>query len=234
MQMAILVGGVATRLRPLTDGVPKSLIRIHGKPFLEYQLDLLRRSGVTDIVLCLGYLGEQIESHFGGGRQFGVSIRYSYDGEQLLGTAGALKKAENLLESSFFVMYGDSYLLLDFAAVASYFTASDKLGLMVVYKNYDRYDSSNTVIEGNLVKRYSKKEKTPDMIYIDYGASMLMREALEQVPPGEVYPLEELFAQLIKREELLAYEVSERFYQIGTPDGLEEFRKYIVPGEVKQ
>jgi len=234
MQVAILAGGMATRLQPLTQAVPKSLIRIHGRPFLEYQLDSLRRGGVTDIVLCLGYLGEQIESYFGEGRQWGISIRYSYDGERLLGTAGALKNAEKLLDDRFFIIYGDSYLFLDFSAVAAYFNGLNKLGLMVVYKNYDRYDRSNAVIEGNLVKRYSKKIKTPDMIYIDYGASLLRKKALKLVPPDEVYPLEKLFTELIKREELLAYEVSERFYQVGTPEGLEEFKEYIAQGVARQ
>lgn len=234
MQVAILAGGMATRLRPLTEAAPKSLIRIRGKPFLEYQLDSLKQSGVQDVVLCLGYLGEQIEGYFGAGKQFGVSISYSYDGERLLGTGGALKNAEGLFEDKFFVMYGDSYLSLDFAAVKSYFNDRDKLGLMVVYKNYERYDRSNAVIEGNLVKKYSKKEKTPDMVYIDYGTSMLRKEALALVPPAEVFPLEELFTELIKREELLAYEVSERFYQIGTPEGLEEFKEYIALGEKRQ
>lgn len=234
MQVAILAGGAATRLGPLTETVPKSLLPIHGKPFLAYQLDRLKRNGVTDIVLCLGYLGEQIESYFGEGKQFGVSIRYSYDGERLLGTGGALKNAERLLEDRFFVMYGDSYLFLDFSAVASHFKELDKSGLMVVYKNYDRYDSSNTVIRDNLVMKYSKQEKTPDMIYIDYGASMLRKEALGLVPPGEVYSMEGLFAELIKRKELLAYEVNERFYQVGTPAGLKEFKEYIAPGGARQ
>ena len=234
MQVAILAGGMATRLQPLTQAVPKSLIRIHGRPFLEYQLDLLRRGGVTDIVLCLGYLGEQIESYLGEGKQWGISIRYSYDGERLLGTAGALKNAEKLLDDRFFIIYGDSYLFLDFSAVAAYFNELNKLGLMVVYKNYNRYDRSNAVIEGNLVRRYSKTEKTPDMIYIDYGTSLLRKEALELVPTGEVYSTEELFAELIRREELLAYEVNERFYQVGTPEGLEEFKEYIAQGVGKR
>ncbi len=232
MQVAILAGGQATRLRPLTNKVPKSLVEVDAKPFLEYQVDSLKEGGLTDIVLCIGYLGEQVQKYFGDGRKFGVDLEYSYEKEQLLGTAGALKNAEQLLKDQFFVMYGDSYLFLDFAAIMSYFNEHNKLGLMVVYKNYNRYDRSNVVVEGNLVKQYSKKERAEGMIYIDYGASILRKNALELVPHNQVYSLEELFAQLIKEKELLAYEVNKRFYQIGSTGGLEEFRRYISQGEV--
>ena len=234
MQVAILAGGMSTRLMPLTKETPKSLVQIRGKPFLEYQLAFLRKGGAEDIVLCIGYLGEQIERYFGDGMKFGVNIKYSYETEQLLGTAGALKNAERLLEDEFFVLYGDSYLFLDFAVIMFYFKRSDKLGLMTVYKNYGCYDTSNVVIEGNFVKKYSKNAKTEEMIYIDYGASILRKKALELVPRNQVYSLEELFAEMIKRGELLAYEVDKRFYQIGSPEGLEEFEKYISQAEVTQ
>lgn len=234
MQVVILAGGLATRLRPLTDTMPKSLVEIGSKPFLEYQLDFLKSGGVKDVVLCVGYQGDKIEQIFGGGGKFGVNIKYSYEKEQLLGTAGALKNAEHLLGDKFFVMNGDSYLFLDFATVMSYFNELSQLALMVVYKNYDRYERSNTLIEGNLVKQYSKKEKTGDMIYIDYGASILRKRALELVPPNQVYSLEQLFQQLIPQKELLAYEVTRRFYEIGSPEGLAEFRKAIAKGEILQ
>lgn len=234
MQVVILAGGLSTRLRPMTEEIPKSLIEIQAKPFLEYQLEFLKKGGVEDIVLCIGYLGGQIEKYFGDGKRFGVNLRYSYEKEQLLGTAGALKNTEQLLEDQFFVMYGDSYLFLDFASIMPYFNNFDKLGLMVVYKNYDRYDRSNVVIEGNLVKQYSKKDKTEGMIYIDYGASVLRKKALKLVPQNQVYSLEELFSQLIEREELLAYEINKRFYQIGSPEGLEEFKRYLSQGEALQ
>lgn len=231
MQVAILAGGLATRLRPLTAEIPKSLIQIQGKPFLEYQLDFLKKGGVEDIVLCVGYLGEQIERYFGNGKEFGVNISYSYEGKNLLGTAGALKNAQNLLEDTFFTMYGDSYLFLDFSAVMSYFKNQDKLALMTVYKNRDRYDESNTVIAGNLVKYYSKKEKTEGMVYIEYGANIFRKEVLEFIPEDQPYTLEALFPKLIEQEQLLAYEMPERFYQIGSPQGLEEFKGYISQAE---
>jgi len=234
MQVAILAGGLATRLRPLTDTIPKSLVEICGKPFLEYQLDFLRRGGIEDVVLCVGHQGEKIEGHFGDGRRFGVNIKYSYEKGGLLGTAGALKNAEHMLEDKFFVMYGDSYLFLDFATVMSYFDEFEKPGLMVVYKNYDCYDRSNVAIEGNSVKQYSKKEKTGDMVYIDYGASLLRKQALELVPANQVYSLEQLLGQLIELKALLAYEVHERFYEVGSPEGLDEFTAFVSKGEVFQ
>jgi N-acetyl-alpha-D-muramate 1-phosphate uridylyltransferase len=233
MQVAILAGGLATRLGPLTKETPKSLINIRGKPFLQYQLEFLKKGGVEDVVLCIGHLGENIGKYFGDGREFGINIKYSYDGDKLLGTAGALKNAERLLEDGFIVMYGDSYLFLDFPAVVSFFRKFDKLGLMVVYKNTDRYDKSNVVIDGNLVREYNKKMGTKDMVYIDYGASILRKEALKLVPRSQPYSLEKLFSQLIDRKQLLAYEVGRRFYQIGSLEGLHEFERYIS-GKARQ
>ena len=227
MQVAILAGGLATRLRPLTEGIPKSMVMIQDRPFLEYQLDFLKKGGVTNVVLCIGYLAEQIENYFGDGRKFGMNIAYSHEGKQLLGTAGALKKTEKLLEDPFFTMYGDSYLSLDFADAMSYFKSRNKMALMSVYKNCDRYERSNTVIKGGLVKKFSKKEKTKDTVYIEYGANIFRKAALELIPEGLPYSLDELFPELIKRKELLAYEVRERFYQIGSPEGLEEFKRYV-------
>jgi NDP-sugar pyrophosphorylase family protein len=227
MQAVILAGGLATRLRPLTEHIPKSLIEIDAKPFVEYQLSSLREGGVTDVVICVGYLGEQIEESVGDGSRLGVNVAYSYERGQLLGTAGALKNAETLLEDKFFIMYGDVYLFLDFDKIMSRLDKFDKLGLMVVYKNDDRWDRSNVETDGNFVKRYSKTDKTEGMVYIDYGASVLRKTALELVPPGRVYSLEELFPQMIERGELLAYEVTRRFFEVGSPGGLEEFKRYV-------
>ena len=226
MQVAILAGGLATRLGNLTKGQPKSMVRVRGKPFLEYQLELLRRAGIKNIVLCVGHMGEQIERHFGDGGKYGVNIKYSFE-DRLLGTAGALKNAEALLDEIFFTMYGDSYLFLDFPAVTSYFKSQNKLALMTVYKNYDRYDRSNTVIEGNRVKKFSKKEKTKDMVYIEYGANIFRKEALDMIPENQFYSLDDLFSRLIEMDELLAFEVKERFYEIGSPQGLNEFEEFV-------
>ncbi len=226
MQVAILAGGLAKRLEELTRSLPKSMVQVMGKPFLEYQLELLKTAGIKDVILCTGHLGEQIESYFGNGSNYGVNIKYSVE-DRPLGTAGALKKAETLLEDAFFTMYGDSYLLLDFLAVMRYFKSQDKPALMTVYKNYDQYDRSNTVVEGNLVTKFSKQEKTRDMVYVEYGANIFKKEVLKMIPENQFYDLEHLFPRLIEREELLAFEVKERFYEVGSPQGLKDFEQYI-------
>lgn len=230
VQIAILAGGLATRLGDLTRNQPKSLVKVLGKPFLGYQLELLAKRGIRDIVVCIGHLGEQIESQFGNGKKYGVTIKYSLENKPL-GTAGALKRAEPLLDDPFFTIYGDSYLFLDFRAVMLYFKSQDKLALMTVYENHDRYDRSNTVIEGNLVRRYSKKERTEDMVYIDYGANIFRKEVLKMIPENQFYSLEDLFVRLIEMRELLAFEVKQRFHEIGSPQGLKEFEKYIEGGQ---
>ncbi len=188
MQVAILAGGLATRLGSLTEDQPKSMIRVEGRPFLEYQLELLRRAGIENIVLCIGHMGNQIESWFGNGRRFGVHIRYSHE-DRLLGTAGALRNAEALLDPVFFTLYGDSYLFLDFRAALAYFEPQNKLALMSVYKNYDKYDKSNCVIEDGVVKKFSKREKTKDMVYIEYGANIFRKAVLKLIPENVPHSL---------------------------------------------
>jgi len=228
MQIAILAGGLATRLQLLTERIPKSMIMIEGKPFLQYQLEFLKKGRVTNIVLCVGYLSEQIETYFGDGKRFCVDIKYSRERERLLGTAGALKNAEGLLEEEFFVVYGDSYLFLNFKEVLGHFQKFNKSALMVVYKNDDKYDKSNVVVENGMIKKYDKKHKTEDMIYIDYGVSILRKKVLDMIPRNEVYSLEELVPALINQNEMLAFETSERFYEMGSYRGLEEFKNYAL------
>ena len=226
MQVVILAGGLATRLRGLTRNRPKSMVEVLGKPFLEYQLDFLKKGGITNIVLCLGRLGQQIAEHFGDGSRYGVTINYCFE-DTPLGTAGALKQAEHLLDNVFFTMYGDSYLFLDFDLTMSYFNSQNKLALMTVYKNYNRYDKSNTVIEGNLVKKFSKTERTDNMVYIEYGLNIFRKEVLKLIPENQFYSLDNLFPRLIEKGELFAFEVTERFYEIGSLQGLNEFEEFI-------
>lgn len=226
VQAVILAGGLGTRLGALAKNQPKSLIRIRDKPFLQYQIEFLRDGGVKEIVLCTGHLGEQIESYFGDGREFGVSITYSRE-EMPLGTAGAIKKAEGSLKEVFFVIYGDSYLFLDFRAILYFFGMHDKLALMTVFRNHNQYDSSNTSVAGNLVKKYSKTDKSSHMIFIDYGASVFRKKALRAVPENQYYSLASVFSEFAEKEELLAYEVSKRFYEIGSVSGLRAFEVYM-------
>ncbi len=227
MQVVILAGGLATRLRPLIREKPKSMVEVLGKPFLEYQLELLKGNGIRDVVLCIGHLGGQIVNHFGDGRKYGMNLKYSDEGKNLMGTAGALRNAESLLDDVFFTMYGDSYLILDFAAVMSYFQSQDKLAVMTVYKNYDRYGRSNTVVEGNMIKEFSNTEKTEGMIYAEYGVNVFKKEIIGMIPKNQHYSLDKLFPRLIEQEELLAFEVKERFYEVGTPQRLRECEEFI-------
>jgi NDP-sugar pyrophosphorylase family protein len=230
--MVILAGGLGTRLWPLTSDVPKALIPIGGKPFLHHQIELLKRQGIRDIVLCVGHLAEQVQDYFGDGRWLGVRIKYSEEKGPLLGTAGAIKRAEPLLGDDFFLMYGDSYLMIDYQEIIRYFRRFHRLALMVVWKNLDRLERSNVAVEANLVTAYNKDKKSPDMAYINYGLSVLRKEALRYIPPGRPFSQEEFYQILIAQGELLAFEVEQRFYEIGSPRGLEEFQMLIASGAV--
>ena len=228
MQAVILAGGLGSRLRPLTDRVPKPMIMVQGKPFLEHQIELLRRHGIRSVVLCVGYLGHMIEEYFGDGSRFSVGIRYSEEGDRLQGTAGALKRAESVLDDEFFLTYADAYLLLDYAAVMAHFRRRDRLALMVIYRNENQYARSNVAAADGYVTAYDKDEQTPDMVYINYGVSVLRKETLEHIPPRRVYSQEELYARFIDERQLLAYETDQRFYEVGSPEGLEEFSRLIA------
>ena len=232
IQVVIITGGLATRLGELTKNRPKSMVEVLSRPFLAYQLELLKDQEITDIVLCIGHLGTQIKEFFRDGSKYGVHIRYSVE-DKLLGTAGALKNAEPMLDNIFFVMYGDSYLFLDFPKIYSYFISQNKLGLATIFKNHDAYDQSNMVINGNMVTKYNKVEKSNDMVYIDYGASIFKKEALQLIPEKHVYSLEDLFIRLIEKKQLLAFEVKDRFYEIGSPQGLKDF-KVFSKGKLKR
>jgi len=230
MQTVILAGGLGSRLRPLTETTPKALIPVAGRPFIEYQIEQFRRYGVTDLIICVGHLGHMIEEHLGDGRRFDLSIRYGYEGDSLLGTAGAVKNVEPLLEDAFFVQYGDSYLLVDYRDVMAYFRRCDVPGLMVVYKNDDRWNHSNVIIDGDRVRVYDKARKLPEMVYIDFGVSVFRRDAFLAVPPGMATDLSNVYQALIAQGQLRAYETYHRFYEVGSPKGLREFESLVQSG----
>ena len=163
LPVAILAGGLATRLRPVTEKIPKALIEINGEPFLAHQLRLLASKGVKRATLCVGYLGEMLEAYAGDGSRFGLELTYTPDGPHLRGTAGAVAHARPLLGESFFVLYGDSYLPCDYGAVARAFERSGQAGLMTVFHNQDQWDSSNVRFEGGRILAYNKKLRTPEM-----------------------------------------------------------------------
>jgi len=226
--VAILAGGLATRLRPLTETSPKSLLPVNGEPFIAHQLRLLESQGVTEVLLCTGFLGEQIASFVGDGRQFGVRVRYSQDGEKPLGTAGAIRKALPLLNESFFVLYGDSYLTCNFAAVEKAFASSNKPGLMTVYANHGLFDRSNVEFSGGRIHVYDKRKASPEMHHIDYGLGVFDATVFQRYPDSEVLDLERVYQDLLADDQLAAAEVSERFYEIGSFSGLREISELLA------
>jgi N-acetyl-alpha-D-muramate 1-phosphate uridylyltransferase len=227
LPVAILAGGLATRLRPVTDTVPKALVDINGEPFLAHQLRLLSRSGIGRVVLCIGYRGEQVQDFAGDGRAFGLHVEYSLDGPKLLGTAGAIRRALPLLGESFFVLYGDSYLPCDYASVERSFLASGKAGLMTVHANEGRWDSSNVEFADGRVVAYDKTNRTPAMRHIDYGLGAFRREAFDAVPEDRPTDLAAIYRDLLRQGELAPFEVPTRFYEIGSQEGIRELAELL-------
>jgi NDP-sugar pyrophosphorylase family protein len=225
--VAILAGGLATRMRPLTANIPKSLLDVNGEPFVAHQLRLLVRWGVERAVICSGYLGAQIEDCVGDGRRFGLDVAYSPDGDRLLGTAGALRRALPLLGERFLVIYGDSYLPCDARAVVRTFDRSGKLALMTVMRNDGQWDSSNVVFENGAIVAYDKKARTAAMHHIDYGLGAFDARAFNSIPEGRPSCLADLYESLLRQGELAGHEVAERFYEIGSFQGLTELCHYL-------
>jgi N-acetyl-alpha-D-muramate 1-phosphate uridylyltransferase len=229
LPVAILAGGLATRLLPVTQSIPKALLDVAGAPFVVHQIRLLRAAGVDRVVLCVGHLGELIESELEPHvRSLGMSIQFSFDGPRLLGTAGALRKAAPLLGDAFFVLYGDSYLRCDYAAVQRAFLRSGQQGLMTVYENRGRWDASNVEYVDGRIAAYDKASSTPRMRYIDYGLGALTSRTLDLVPAHEPSDLARLYQRLVSQGQLAGFEVSERFYEIGSIEGLTELRALLA------
>lgn len=227
MQIVILAGGKATRLGDLAKNIPKAMVKINNKPFLEYQIELLKNKGLKDIVLCIGHLGAVIKNYFEDGKKFGVRIQYSEERDKLLDTAGALKKAAPLLNDEFFVMYGDAYLPIDYTKVEKYFKRSAFPALMVVYKNFNKYGKSNVIVKDNLVVDYNKDAQKNGMVYIDYGVLSSKKEVLNYIPKNKVFPMGILFKKLIDKKALGALETKVPFYEIGSVEGLRRFERMI-------
>jgi NDP-sugar pyrophosphorylase family protein len=225
---AILAGGLARRLGAVTEATPKALVEVAGRPFVDHQLLLLHRHGIRRIVFCIGHFGEQIERHVGNGSAEGMSIRYSFDGDRLLGTAGALRRALPLLGEIFFVMYGDSYMDVAYADILDRFVHSSAPALMTVIRNDDRWDKSNVEFSGDRLIAYDKRQPSPQMKHIDYGVALLSRSVLERVPADAPFDLADLYHDLVAEGSMIGFEISRRFYEIGSPAGLEETRRYLT------
>jgi len=227
MPAVILAGGLATRMRPLTETIPKALLEIAGRPFLWHQLQLLKRSGIHRVVLLVGYLGEAIERELGDGADMGIDIQYSYDGPTLLGTAGAIRQALPLLSAPFFVLYGDSYLPCDYRRVEDAFRRSGLPGLMTVYRNDGRYDVSNVEYDGTRILKYDKRARTAAMRHIDYGLGAFAPAVFAALPATEQCDLETVYQGLIAAGNLASSEVYDRFYEIGSPEGLRDTTEFL-------
>jgi NDP-sugar pyrophosphorylase family protein len=224
--VAILAGGLATRLRPITEKIPKSLVPVAGRPFLAHQLEMLQARGIRRAVLCIGYLGEMIQRDFGG-EAYGIELAYSFDGAKLLGTGGAIKQAIPLLGPEFFILYGDSYLPIEYAPIRDSFHASGKAGLMTVYRNEGKYDSSNVVFRDGQIAVYDKKARLPEMRHIDYGLSLFKSTVFDRYGAEQVFDLAEVMTRLVQEKQLAGYDVRERFYEIGSPAGLAELESLL-------
>jgi MurNAc alpha-1-phosphate uridylyltransferase len=224
--VAILAGGLATRMQPLTTRIPKALLEVAGKPFIEHQLALLRREGVSRVVLCVGFLGEMVEAHIGDGAGFGLKVSYSFDGERLLGTGGALRRALPMLGDEFFVLYGDSYLDIAYAPVQAAYRQSGLPALMTVFRNEGRWDTSNVLFDGKRVVRHDKRHRTEDMEFIDYGLGIVSSDILRG-PADEAFDLSDVYAGLARKGRLAGFEAKQRFYEIGTPSGLAETDRHL-------
>jgi NDP-sugar pyrophosphorylase family protein len=223
--ICILAGGLGTRLGSTVRDTPKPLLEVAGEPFLIHQLRLLARHGAREVVLCVGYLGEQIEERIGGER-FGIRIGYSHDGPELIGTLGAVRRALPMLGSRFLVLYGDTYLRVDYLAATRAWEASDLPAMMTVLRNEGRWDASNVTFDGELVTTYDKRSPDPSMEWIDYGLGAFEASALDAVGP-EVNDLSDLYHVLARDRRLFGYAATERFYEIGTPDSLAEASAFL-------
>jgi NDP-sugar pyrophosphorylase family protein len=220
--VAILAGGLSTRLRPATGKTPKALLSVAGEPFVIHQLRLLYSQGFRTIVLCVGYLGQMIEAELRDGSSLGIQIAYSFDGPTLLGTGGALKRALPKLGDQFLAIYGDSFMPVDYFAIVEAFVLSRKPALMTVFENEDRWDASNVSFEAGEIHRYDKKSRTAEMRHIDYGIAVLSAEVFASFPDDRAFDLADVYSGLVSEKQMAAYEVKQRFYEIGSREGLAE------------
>jgi N-acetyl-alpha-D-muramate 1-phosphate uridylyltransferase len=232
LPVAILAGGLATRLRPVTEKIPKSLVEVNGEPFLAHQLRLLAKNGIRRVTLCVGHLGDMVRDYAGDGVRFGMEIQYSWDGTPLRGTAGAIQQARPLLGESFFVLYGDSYLPCDYRAVERAFEESRQPAVMTVYRNCNRWDASNVRFEGGRILSYNKNLRTAEMRHIDYGLGVFRAAVFDGIQPEGTHDLAEVYQRLLGQGELAGFEVGQRFYETGSFEGIAELSAYLAEQKV--
>jgi len=226
--VVILAGGLGTRLHPITAETPKALVAVGGGPFIVQQLRLLSSWGFRTVVISAWYKGEMIREVVGDGRRFQVDVQYAFDGETPLGTGGAVRRALDMVSGPFFVLYGDSYLPCDYLAVQAFFEAHDRLGLMTVFRNLDRWDPSNVQLEDGEIVLYDKRNRTAGMRHIDYGLGIFQHDAFAHLRDGDAADLADVYQKLLREHQLLAYEVTQRFYEVGSPQGLLELDQLLT------
>jgi NDP-sugar pyrophosphorylase family protein len=227
LPLVIIAGGLASRLYPTTQKIPKSLIEVAGQPFIHYQLALLKEKGVQDVVLCVGHLGSMIEEYVGDGSHWGLEVRYSYDGENLLGTGGAIKQAAPMLPDTFMILYGDSYLDINYSEVVQQFYDENLPVLMTIYCNDDSFDTRNIIIENDRIIRYDKKNRDPTMKYIDYGLVIVQKKVFDQYPCDIPFDLSQVLSDCVNAGMVSVFEVTQRFFEIGSLQGIRETEDYI-------
>jgi NDP-sugar pyrophosphorylase family protein len=228
--VAILAGGLATRLGSAVQNTPKALLPVGGRPFVVHQLQLLAGAGFRRIVLCVAHLGEQIEAAIGDGTEFGLDITYSFDGPVLRGTGGALKRASEQLGSAFAILYGDSYLQVDYKQVIQLYLQSGRAGLITVHRNRGRWDKSNVWVEHGEIRMYDKMDQLPQMEHIEYGFALLRADTLTPYPDNEPFDLADVYQNLIASRDMAVYEVTKRFYEIGSKKGWAELDALLQQG----
>lgn len=226
--IAVIAGGLGTRLYPTTLAIPKSLIEVNGEPFIDHQLRLFARAGIRRAVFCVGHFGEQIVEHVANRGSFGVEVEFSFDGKKLLGTGGSVKKALPLLGDAFLVTYGDSYLDIDYAAAVGAFRASNRPALMTVFRNQDRWDGSNVEFDGREIRAYDKKNRTAAMRHIDYGLLVLRAEVFAMMGSAEAFDLEAPLSRLVAEGRMAGLEVDRRFYEVGSTAGIADLEAYLA------
>lgn len=242
MQCIILAGGLGTRMAHRTVDRPKAMIEVAGEPFIRHQLRLLSNRGIDDVVICVGYRGLLLEDEVARHAPQGMNVRCISDGDRLRGTAGAIRRAveHGLTDDQFAVLYGDSYLHVDFADVWASFDAEQYRALMTVWRNDDR-DNSNAGVGDGRVVVYRKIDNAsnhpgmkqpgmnhPCMNHIDYGLGIITSAALlDLVPPGVSYDLADVYETMAADGRLQAYEVDQRFHEIGSEAGLAELERLL-------
>jgi D-sedoheptulose 7-phosphate isomerase len=225
--IAILAGGLATRMYPRTQTIAKAMLDLNREPFIAHQLRLLEQKGLRNIVICAGKFSEQIMDYVGDGSSFGLQVQYSCDGELLLGTGGAIKKALPLLGEVFFILYGDSYLDINYRAVYHHFQQAKKPAQMTVFHNQGQWDKSNIFFEDDAIKLYDKHSNDPRLRYIDYGLGLIKSAVFDSYPNNQPFDLADVYKNLVVAHQMAGYKVTKRFYEIGSPSGLQELKEYL-------